>query len=725
MVKRSLLAALKGNRTTTIPGLCVESVGKAKTAKPTEPSSSKKTAPKQKPTTTAAPTARKKQRPQDSVVAARQTFAQPPPPNTPADPILARIYGAEHAHKKRHTYIDSNLEHVTNVEEAVDVCLFKAEQAQTEHQNNKRKLAQLEQSIRQLRAKKARLNEISKAEEEARVLRAKLTTARGSTQTTVDVLLNVAEFSRQQAKDSAKKDDKATEHKLAAATVQKTIGSFTLCQEMQSLLLEYVNTSKQNAADPKSNLPPLKYNANDPIATRIAKQVVRDDSVYRICWSLAESDIVDDYDDDDDDDDLFDDAKRDRWLAHNDDHSHPFVSASSNAAVSHKRAMDFAQCEKQRCSLRAKAAETVAANFVSLFFQEHGAPDDSTCSSAADKAAADHDAEQQRKLSASSTQKYSIITMGNTKESSAVGGKKRNRVANKFKPSRNQKNVSIMNFIEVKQQQLSEKQHNDAKCIEFLRDCERRRERALSGAASKAKSTSNADESKEKTEESAVATPNYSNPTCLKCGAAMHVSSRTNVETCTSAMCGNAVHRGIGFEIVHLEQMTHNSYQYLLEVHMKTTLRRVQAKESALIPERVLNAVRKQIEIQRMPMARVNPRRIKVFLRKLDLSPWYNHRSKICAIITGRKPHQFSADEENIILAIFERLIEPYNIYQTNKDENFPYYQYALHKILQLLGYPEHVLREFPILKERRNHLRKEAIWEKMMAHLGWPYYRS
>ena len=197
------------------------------------------------------------------------------------------------------------------------------------------------------------------------------------------------------------------------------------------------------------------------------------------------------------------------------------------------------------------------------------------------------------------------------------------------------------------------------------------------------------------------------------------------METCTSPTCAAAIYRPTGFDIVHLEQQIHNTYQYLLTVHMKSTLRRVQGKESAMVPKRVKDAVKERLEMERVDIKNLTPKKVKDVLKKLDLSAWYNHRHKICASITGRKPYQFTAEEEDVILAVFERLIEPYNLYRPKTDENFPYYRYALHKILQLLGYPDDVLRDFPILKSRKNHQRKETIWAKMMLFRRWPIYKS
>lgn len=144
-----------------------------------------------------------------------------------------------------------------------------------------------------------------------------------------------------------------------------------------------------------------------------------------------------------------------------------------------------------------------------------------------------------------------------------------------------------------------------------------------------------------------------------------------------------------------------------------------------MVPKRIKDAVRNRLLMERANLQQLTAKKVKLVLKKLDLSAWYNHRHKICAAITGRKPYQFSAEEEDVILAVFERLIEPYNLYRPKTDENFPYYRYALHKILQLLGYPDEVLRDFPILKARKNHRRKEQIWEKMMLYRGWPYYKS
>ena len=473
----------------------------------------------------------------------------------------------------------------------------------------------------------------------------------------------------------------------------------------------------------------------------------------------------DEDDDDDDDDDLFDDTARNDWLSANKELLQQDNSACkqtaqsemcsaieaerSRAFVLHSRSQTHEQFRQQNSSLLHEAAERVAERVMSLFFQQ---PDQKqalaeTAGLFASEQHRQQLAEQNQPLCNNSQQKeeskpVAIVRIGQLKKSAAIGGKSRNRVRNKMKPARNTENVSIFNFLHVKAQQMSEKHVQAARFIEFMQ----LRERELGNAEHNADSMFSAFASEQEQQQRLetlrrnqqkahgsdcqnaaehLPLPNYENPSCPRCNSAVHVSSRTGMETCTSPQCAYAVYMATGFDVVHLEQQVHNTYQYLLVVHMKSTLRRVQGKESAMVPHRIKNAVRERLEMERADLKRVTPKKVKKVLKDLNLQAWYNHRHKICAAITGRKPYQFSSEEEDVILAVFERLIEPYNLYRPKTDENFPYYRYALHKILQLLGYPANVLCEFSTLKARKNHRRKEAIWAKMMKYRGWPYYKS
>lgn len=289
-----------------------------------------------------------------------------------------------------------------------------------------------------------------------------------------------------------------------------------------------------------------------------------------------------------------------------------------------------------------------------------------------------------------------MTKIGSNRGHVPTGSKIRNRLNIKNKDIRNSENSVITQFCTVQKRKRSDQERET---IEFVRYVGSTHFNDVDAGMT------------------------YEDPLCENCGSVLDIDMHTGMETCTD--CGLAVYGKMGREIVPLEQPMHNKYQYLKVGHMKTILKRSQGKETTRIPPKVPNDVTRQLKMERANFDEVDAFRVKKTLKKLGYSKWYDHMHQITQIVTGRPPQQFSQFEEELILSIFEHLVEPYERHRPQNQENFPYYYYALHKICQLLGYPKSVLRNFPILQNVAKHRQKETVWKKMMADLGWTYYPS
>lgn len=236
-----------------------------------------------------------------------------------------------------------------------------------------------------------------------------------------------------------------------------------------------------------------------------------------------------------------------------------------------------------------------------------------------------------------------MITIGSNRAQMPTGSKIRNRLNIKNKEIRNMENVSMLNFCRVKKRKRT---NEERETIEFVRYIGRRHytdaERPVS----------------------------YDDPECTNCGTALDINMRTGMETCHK--CGLTVYGGTGREIIPLEQPMHNKYQYLKVGHMKTILKRSQGKETTRIPQKVPNDVTRQLKMERADFDTIDAFRVKKTLKKLGYSKWYDHMHQITHIVTGRRPHQFSQFEEEVILSIFEHLVEPYERHRPKNQENFP-----------------------------------------------------
>jgi hypothetical protein len=93
---------------------------------------------------------------------------------------------------------------------------------------------------------------------------------------------------------------------------------------------------------------------------------------------------------------------------------------------------------------------------------------------------------------------------------------------------------------------------------------------------------------------------------------------------------------------------------------------------------------------------------------------------KIC----GTSPPNISRELENKLINMFEEMKIPYDLYKPKGRKNFLSYAYCLHKLCQLLG-QDHLLKYFPLLKNREKLYQQDVVFEKICKHLGWKFIPS
>lgn len=295
------------------------------------------------------------------------------------------------------------------------------------------------------------------------------------------------------------------------------------------------------------------------------------------------------------------------------------------------------------------------------------------------------------------SQKALTVTIG--KASGA--GKKAKRAASarldvKMKDIRNMQNLSIRNFVSVTERQRTheEVQHENFK--QFLAERAQAAEQRLR--------------------------PQYSDGVCEACGGELDIDVHGGVVSCIA--CGAAYSDGIDSHQWHaVPHVPHSKFQYLKSGHLVSLLKRFQGKEHTVIPRDVINRVVLRLHEDKYDLRAVGYKEIKIVLRKLNLSRYYDHVWQLLYIATGRKPWQFTAKEEIEFQVVFDVLEQVYPLFKPPESENFIFYWYFIKKTAQLLGQPDKVVDMFPVLKSSRLHQQKERIWKKMVEHVGWPYF--
>ena len=154
----------------------------------------------------------------------------------------------------------------------------------------------------------------------------------------------------------------------------------------------------------------------------------------------------------------------------------------------------------------------------------------------------------------------------------------------------------------------------------------------------------------------------------------------------------------------------------------------LQARESTVIPEEILEAVRAEFKKARATTrADITPTTIKQHLKKLRLSKWYEHTHAICNALNGTPAPKLSPALETRLKTMFNEIQAPFDKWVkivAPQRKNFLSYGYVLYKFCELLG-EDSLLQYFSLLKSQDKLYQMDAIWKRMCAELEWEFIAS
>lgn len=166
-------------------------------------------------------------------------------------------------------------------------------------------------------------------------------------------------------------------------------------------------------------------------------------------------------------------------------------------------------------------------------------------------------------------------------------------------------------------------------------------------------------------------------------------------------------------------------YAYKKLNHFIDHLNNLQAEEVVNIPDKVITAIKKEMKKERLPNEKLDPKRVRIYLKKHRLSKYYIYAQRIISLVTGikTKPIMDNILKEKLI-NMFKEVLEPW--YKTCPDEryNFFSYKYIIYKFCELLG-EDHILKYCNLLKDRENLYKQDVMWKNVCKVLRWEFIPS
>lgn len=160
----------------------------------------------------------------------------------------------------------------------------------------------------------------------------------------------------------------------------------------------------------------------------------------------------------------------------------------------------------------------------------------------------------------------------------------------------------------------------------------------------------------------------------------------------------------------------------------KELLNSLQAKEHTEIPEAVVDAVRSELNKERVTnFDALNITKVRYYLKRTGNNKYYEHSSYIIDRIKGKPPLIISPEVEQKLIDMFISIQEPYELAKQAVHPvrtSFLSYMYVCYKFFELLGMHDK-LEFFPLLKSREKLDVQDRIWKIIAKECNFTFYRS
>lgn len=166
-------------------------------------------------------------------------------------------------------------------------------------------------------------------------------------------------------------------------------------------------------------------------------------------------------------------------------------------------------------------------------------------------------------------------------------------------------------------------------------------------------------------------------------------------------------------------------YKYKKKSHFQECIDKYQNKQKVNIPDKVYIDIKELMKRKGINTETVTIDHITTFIKELGYKK-YKDASKYIYYVITNKEHPNIAAYEEIILDMFNRVIEEYeSMKQTGEIQNrsnFLNVNYILYQLLRIAGYncSQH---EFPMIRTPQKIKEHDEMFEKICNKLGWiPY---
>jgi molecular chaperone GrpE (heat shock protein) len=163
---------------------------------------------------------------------------------------------------------------------------------------------------------------------------------------------------------------------------------------------------------------------------------------------------------------------------------------------------------------------------------------------------------------------------------------------------------------------------------------------------------------------------------------------------------------------------------YIRLNHFKEILSQFQAKETTLIPDEVIEAIRARIKKERITeTSQLTYDKMRDILRKLGLNKYFEHIQYINSLF-GIKPPIMNEELHETLCVLFIEIQKPWALHCPANRTNFFNYTYTLYQLCVLLDQTQY-LPYIILMKDVDKQREQDQIWKKVCQDLDWEFIPS
>lgn len=214
---------------------------------------------------------------------------------------------------------------------------------------------------------------------------------------------------------------------------------------------------------------------------------------------------------------------------------------------------------------------------------------------------------------------------------------------------------------------------------------------------------------------------------CTHCGGCIEEVENS---ICVCTECATVAH--VGFSLrdptanlnwEDIKNLPGRQYTYRRLNHFREYLRQVQGISRAQLPPDLFVDLRAEFHKVRIPDENITPRRVRMMLKKIGQSKFYEHSEAIASRMNpSYHPVSIPPAHEEKLCLMFVQLEEPYEEikHKVNRNrKNFLSYPFTFFKLNELNGWDTYN-RGCYLLKSPTLISRQDEWWALVMKKLGW-----